>query len=301
MIYTAAVAFLGSGHSLTERVNEANGAIHRFKARLEEHYGRVDLDMLSEQLSNELWGLQYDANVASRAQTMYASDLPFSRGIQRVAAELHVQSVRFFNHSGRIALKDVPDEQPKKGETAASIHEALSDAAVQLEAVQLAWPAFENAWSAVEAQLNASARSPQVVIANRETPLQAPRPLPSLIYPRIAYPQTGKLFATAPGSQVYIDGPDTLGILLGLMKDEISAKLRQNLEAQYAAAKSNGQLILSAADKAAKLKVVQAELARLERVESVLLWQHVAKTGIFPAWMRSEMKPDMLLGIARGG
>jgi hypothetical protein len=303
-----AVPMLPHGHGLSDVVNEARGSLGSWQARVAEAYNSADIDALAaakkispaehKRLSSEKWSLQFDIAVAQRALKLYSADIPVSRNVLRVSGALKAEVARMLNRAAGAAWRDVQDEKPGK-ETPASIQKALSDGAEQLELVQLAWPDFESAWRSIQADLEAKARSPKVIVANRETPEQLLRPLPPMIVPRVEFPTAGRLHATAPGSQVYIDGPDTLGILLGLMGDEISAKLKANLAAQYAAAKSAGQLILSVADRANQLKTIQAEIARLEKLESVLIWSHVAKTGMFPDWIRSDMKPDVFLGICR--
>ena len=115
----------------------------------------------------------------------------------------------------------------------------------------------------------------------------------------IQWPTAGKLHSVSPGQNLYIEGVDTTGIVLGLFQKKISAKLTADLEREYESALAGGAVVLSFAEKKKALADIKAEVFRLQLKEAALLWQYVeANRGAAPDWIYSDMSPAALLGLS---
>ena len=284
---------------------ETRGAIYSFHERIKEEYNApwervketVQKPNTVARLTGELAKLEFNAAVARRAEALYAADVPLARRAIFAFSDLAMDAVRYVNRQ-RGEFIEVQDVDPGKKATVESIRAEMKAAEEKKQAVGLALPPLDVAMERLEAELNEKAAAPHVTIHPRMTPIQAPRELPPLMQIGITWPESGKLHAIAPGTQAFIEGPNALGIVVGLFKNEIAAKLRVELESKYAAHKQNGALILDDLVRARGLKDVEAEIASIHRKESFLFWKHVADNrGAPPAWTHTDMNIPALLGV----
>ena len=307
--YFMAWRVIGSGH-LQGYLSNANGELARFHKRIDENYrapwDAVQANLLMERggertlkmLELEHRSLEHEVSIARLAEKYYAADTPMSRGALRVICDMASGLTRFANRARKLtAVEDVsPGKQYDQGRIDA-IRAALAKVEDRKDAIEMALPPFEDAWAGIESDLNSKAAAPHVSIHPRFAPEQAPRELPPMTIVETLWPQAGKLHASGPGSQIYIEQPDALGILLGLFKDEIAAKLKSELEAKYSSAQ--GQLILSQKERREQLNAVRAEHLELERKEASLFWRYVEQHGgAAPDWIWSDISPAAILGVS---
>lgn len=284
---------------------EARGAVHRFHERIRESYG-VSFDKLSPanakpadiaRLAAELAELEFDASVGRRAEALYAADAPMPRKVLYVVGDLAMEFAAFVNRR-KGEFVEVQDVDPGKRASVETIHAELLAAEEKKRGTQLCLPPIDIGNSRIDGLLNNLAATPHVAIQERLTPERAPRELPPMMTLSILWPQAGKLHAVSPGNQMYIEQPDALGIVVGLFRDQIAAKLRDELERKYEAAKQAGTPILSDKERSLALKEIGGEIEQLQRQEAFLFWKYVeAHKGAAPAWTHSDMNIPALLGI----
>lgn len=243
-------------------------------------------------LTGELAGLTRNLAAAQRAEAIYTSDTPISRGSLQVLSDLAAEATRFINRSGG-NLKAVEAPKLERGETAEKLQAALQEADSRIEAVEKAWPTFEAAWASVTRQLDDLAKLPSVAIHERLDPPNAPRALPTQMTVSLVIPEIESLHAVKPGSQLLLIQPNALGMLIALMRPQVEELLRKRLEALYAKAKADGTVILPAREQKQALKDARASRLLVERRLAEGFW-----AGKFPATVLSyETDPRALLGL----
>jgi hypothetical protein len=273
-------------------LSDARGGLEVFKQKIFDAY-REPWENLKdkpgfERLAAEHASLQRDLAVAQRADQLYASDIPISRGALSLLSELASSCARFVNRN-RASLKAAEPVKLSKSDTAEALRAALQDLEEKIEAAEYAYPTFDEAWSMVAEELDSLARLPSVSVHNRETPPQAPRELPVKMIASLNIPTTESTHPTAPGSRLFLVQKDATGLIFGLFRPKIEELLKGQLEKLYADTKP---LILSAAERSKQLKAAKAERLTIERKLSQLFWNGASATIL-----HREISPAAVLGV----
>lgn len=283
-----------------QALSDARGALQAFNARVAQAYGGKTLEALQADektassarvLQMELFQINRDLAAATRADLLYAADAPLTRGSLAILSELATECARYVNRARE--LQEAPPVTLTKADTAEALQASISAADDKIEAVELAWPLQADAWMDILSQLDEAAKLPDVLIHNRETPLQAPREFSPLVVSSLVIPERSSLHPTAPGSSLRLNLPDGVGLVFAFLRPQIEEHLKQRLEAQYEGATARGVLMLSAKDRKASLRDAKAAKLNLERKLAELFWTGKAAATV----LSSETSPAAVLGV----
>ena len=293
----SAYRLLAIGQQRQAHANARTG-VEGFHARILEAYGTT-WDKQKERegfkgshgcnaMTAELASLERDLKAAQRAEAIYASDVPISRGSLQLLEGLATECVRFVNRS-RGNVKQAEPVTLSKGDEPKALQAALEAADERIETVERAWPTFESAWSDIARKLDSVAKLPRVVVHERTTPDNAPRALPVHMVPSFELPERESLHAVAPGQQLLLVQNDTVGLIFGLLRPQIEELLKGKLEALY----KDAPLIIAARERKTKLEEAKAAKLSIERKLSELFWLNRAPATV----LSFDTDPRAVLGI----
>jgi hypothetical protein len=289
--YTLAIKQVNRGGSSQDRISQARGAIEAFHERQEGH----NHNTLA--YSSELAQLESDLRVNQLAAKIDAADKRMSKKVMRTLAGIGEDMPAFVNKALRNGAVEVDFPAIGKRDTIEAVQAAIAAAKEKQTKAQMCYAPFDSEWDRIRGEVESKAAAPHIVAHPRITPDQAPRMLEPALVLDVLWPKQTTKHSTGPGSTLYLEQPDALGIVIGLFKEPILAGLYAELLAKYDAAKKAGTPILSAKERAAALKSIKAELDRLQRIEAGLFWAAV-EAGSPPDWAHPEMDFAALLGLA---
>lgn len=279
--------------------SDANGALSRFHATILESYSKpwtalkevpdFAASATFKRLSNELEGLERDVKVGQAAAVIFARDEPLSRADLQTLASLASDAAAFVSRNRGL---EAFEGKVQVSANVEALKAELEEAEGRVYEVEHSYPPFDYALGEVLKDLRERAKLPSVSIRERETPAQAPRPLPVRMDVFTNWPEQVSTHATGPklSDRLFLVQPDALAIVLALNLEAVEAHLRKQLEEAYKGA----TLVLDFAERKKALADAKAAVLLVQRKLAEGYWS--GKFSVSKA-LDYETDPRALLGV----